>query len=77
MITGPDRARTELAASYPVGMPAARVLIVGLDPGAWPGADVQAIERGLAWGRERVQAARIAFNADGGTSLEAVRRVLP
>jgi hypothetical protein len=120
-------------------MPSARVLIVGLDPRALPGADadVTAIERGLEYGLSRVRdagfaaeqllvpleetalgriaevtarqpwdavvigggirkpealleffeavvntvrlgapGASIAFNADGGTSLEAVQRVL-
>jgi hypothetical protein len=118
-------------------MPETRVLIVGLDPRALPGADAGEIERGLAYGLERVRAAghqaeqvlvpldesapglisqalagqawevvvigggirkpeplleffeavvnlvhagapaaKIAFNADGGTSLEAVQRVL-
>ncbi len=115
----------------------ARVLIVGLDPYALPDIDVEVVDRGLAYGLERVRvagylveqllvpldesaldqikqavvsqtwdvvvigggirkpeplleffevvvnlvhtrapAAKIAFNADGGTSLEAVQRVL-
>jgi hypothetical protein len=114
-----------------------RVLIVGLDPSAIPGIDVESIEQGLAYGLARVEQAgyrveqlllpldesaldrieravgdqswdvvvvgggirkpepllelfealvnvihasapraKIAFHADGGSSLEAVRRVL-
>ncbi|MCK9897218.1 hypothetical protein [Frankia sp. AgB32] len=124
--------------SYAADVATARVLIVGLDPHALPGIDVEAVDRGLAYGLERVRvagylveqllvpldeaaldqikqagvsqawdvvvigggirkpeplleffeavvnlvrtgvpAAKIAFNADGGTSLEAVHRVLP
>jgi hypothetical protein len=122
---------------YVVDVATARVLIVGLDPHALPGIDVEAVDRGLAYGLERVRAAgylveqllvpldesaldqikqaavsqtwdvvvigggirkpeplleffeavvnlvhtgvpaaKIAFNTDGGTSLEAVQRVL-
>lgn len=123
---------------YAVDVAIARVLIAGLDPHALPGIDVEAVDRALAYGLERVRAAgylveqilvpleesaldqikqavvsqawdvvvigggirkpeplleffeavvnlvhtgapaaKIAFNADGGTSLEAVQRVLP
>lgn len=121
---------------YAVDVATARVLIAGLDPHALPGIDVEAVDRGLAYGLERVRAAgylieqtlvpldesafdqikqavvawdvvvigggirkpeplleffeavvnlvhtgapaaKIALSADGGTSLEAVQRVLP
>lgn len=122
---------------YPVEVPAIRVLIIGFDPRVVPGVDAETVERGLAYGLERVRAAghlveqvlvpldesaleriraavtsqawdvvvigggirkpeplleffeavvnlvhagapsaRIAFNTDGGSSLEAVQRVL-
>jgi N-methylhydantoinase A/oxoprolinase/acetone carboxylase beta subunit len=35
----------------------AHVLIIGLDPQAVPGVDARAVERGLAYGLERIRAA--------------------
>lgn len=41
-------------------MPAASVLIIGLDPHALPGVDAQTVERGIAYGLERVREAGYA-----------------